>query len=241
MKFLVIFLLTLISFFPKQISSNEIEPESLETASQKIKTIVCIHGFYRTTLNMYLIERAFKKEGYQVYNWRYKSRDKMINEHGNDLVDLLNEIAQNAPNEPIYFVTHSMGGLVLKSALNETNCPFEAKIGKAALIAMPNKGSIVAKSLYSSNIAKKLFGKNAGLELMTKDFNDIGFFPKEMRVLSIAGTLGFNPLIKEPNDGKVAISETSIDTPHQKIFVKAGHSFICYSPTVIRHLKEFLK
>ena len=73
-----------------------------------------------------------------------------------------------------------------------------------------------------------------------KDFDDLGVFPPDMSVLQIVGTLGVNPWINEKNDGKVAVSETKLDGPYDQINVKASHSWICYSPKVIKYLKEFL-
>jgi len=190
---------------------------------------------------MYFIEKSLKKDNFEVVNWRYKSRDKYINEHANDLVKELIKISKTNPNEPINFVTHSMGGLVLRSAINHRDCPIEAKIGKAILIAAPNKGSMVAQKLQKSKVVKFLFKDKAGSELLEKkDFDDLGVFPPDMEVLQIVGTLGFNPLIHEKNDGKVALSETKLNSPYKQIDVKASHSWICYSPKVIRYLKAFL-
>ena len=243
MKFLKFFLLFLVILQIKPIKSKAEDMNSKgEDKNQKKQTHVCVHGFFRTKLNMYLIEKSLKKDNFEVFNWRYKSRDKYINEHAEDLVKELIEIAKKNPSKPINFVTHSMGGLVLRSALNHPICPVEAKMGKAILIAAPNQGSIVAQKLASSKLARFLFKDKAGSELMAKkDFEDLGVFPPDMDVLQIVGTLGVNPWINEKNDGEVAVSETKLNSPYKQIDVKASHSWICYSPKVIRYLKEFLK
>ncbi|NGX44031.1 MAG: hypothetical protein K1060chlam3_00189 [Candidatus Anoxychlamydiales bacterium] len=237
LKFLLLFLVIL------QIKPIKSKADVMKAQDENLKkqTLVCVHGFFRTKLNMYFIEKSLKKENFEVYNWRYKSRDKYINEHAQDLVKELIEIAKKKPNEPINFVTHSMGGLVLRSAINHRECPIEAKMGKAILIAAPNKGSVVAQKLSSSRLARLFFKNKAGSELMEKkDFDDLGVFSPDMSVLQIVGTLGISPWINEKNDGKVAVSETKLDGIYKQIDVKASHSWICYSPTVIRHLKEFL-
>jgi len=240
MKFLKFFLLFLVILQIKPIESKA-DVMNPQDKNLKKQTLVCVHGFFRTKLNMYFIEKSLKKDNFEVYNWRYKSRDKYINEHAEDLVEKLIEIAKKNPNEPINFVTHSMGGLVLRSAINHRECPIEAKMGKAILIAAPNKGSVVAQKLSSSKLARLLFKDKAGSELMEKkDFDDLGVFPPDMSVLQIVGTLGVNPWINEKNDGKVAVSETKLDSSCKQIDVKASHSWICYSPKVIKYLKEFL-
>ncbi|NGX34157.1 MAG: hypothetical protein K1060chlam1_00507 [Candidatus Anoxychlamydiales bacterium] len=239
MKFLKLFLFCLVVLHMKPIKSNA--EDILSDTNLKKPVVICVHGFFRTKLNMYFIEKSLKKDNFEVLNWRYKSRDKYINEHANDLVNELIEISKKNPNEPINFVTHSMGGLVLRNAINHPNCPAEAKIGKAILIAAPNKGSVVAQKLQKSKLVRFLFKNKAGSELMEKkDFDDLGIFPPDMGVLQIVGTLGVSPWINEKNDGKVALSETKLNSPCKQIDVKASHSWICYSPKVIRYLKEFL-
>ena len=82
------------------------------------ETVICIHGFHGAPWNMYLLEKNFNRRGFDVTNWGYPSSDKTIESHGQDLVSTLQKIALNKPGAPMFFVTHSMGGLVLRSALN---------------------------------------------------------------------------------------------------------------------------
>ncbi|NGX51478.1 MAG: hypothetical protein K1060chlam2_01344 [Chlamydiae bacterium] len=202
--------------------------------------IICIHGFMRTHRNMSRIEGAFQKEGREVINWEYASRSKTIEEHGADLVMMLQEAAAERPEEPIHFITHSLGGIIVRAALNHPDCPMEAKIGKAVLIAPPNQGSIFARKCKRFPLFRRMMGEYAGLELMnTPNFEDIGQFPSSKEVLIIAGKLGFNPFIEGRNDGKVAVEETLLTTPHNHHIVSAGHSWICYSSEVIRLAKAF--
>lgn len=241
MKFLKMFLFFLVILYMKPIKSDSQDISNAEDVYQKKRSAVLVHGFFRTKLNMYFIAKSLKKDNFEVFNWRYKSRDKYINEHAEDLVKELIEISKKRPNEPINFVTHSMGGLVLRNAINHKSCPKEAKIGKVVLIAAPNKGSIVAQKLGNSKFMRFLFKDKAGSELMGKtNFDDLGAFPSDMDILQIVGTLGVNPWINGRNDGKVAVSETKLNTPYKQIDMKASHSWICYSPKVIKALKDFL-
>lgn len=211
-------------------------------AAEEPNIVVCVHGFLRTHRNMAPIEKALKKEGWTVINWSYPSRDKRIQEHAEDLALVLAEIAEAHPGKPIHFVTHSLGGLIVRAALNVPHCPEEAKQGRAVLIAPPNQGAAYARALSRLGFFRKLMGLASGQELMTEEsFAHIGTFPETKEVLVIAGNLGFNPLIKESNDGKVGLSETHLVTPHDFCTVAAGHSWITWSPTVIKIAKNYLK
>ena len=118
---------------------NSLPPIEASEPPQKLEsqTVVLVHGFLRSKLNMSAVSHSLKKEGWQVVNWSYPSRKRRIEEHSDKLVLQLNKIAKQNPNQPISFVTHSMGGLIVRCALNHPDCPKEAKLGKAVLIAPP--------------------------------------------------------------------------------------------------------
>ncbi len=208
------------------------------------ETVVCVHGFMRTSKSMSRIAASLEKEGWAVERWSYPSRHKYIEEHAQDLVERLNQIVMERPGKPISFVTHSMGGLIVRCALNDPDCPSEAKQGRAVLIAPPNRGSVLARKLNKYALPKTILGKKAGSQLMTTlpdGFDALGDFPSDMPVLVIAGTAGINPLIAGPSDGKVGLRETCLNTPHFRVKSFSGHSWICQTPTVIKKTGAFLR
>ncbi|MCB1118017.1 MAG: alpha/beta fold hydrolase [Chlamydiia bacterium] len=195
------------------------------------ETVVCLHGFMRNHWSMGRIENFMTNEGFRVYNHNYPSRDKEIEAHGYDLTLILRSIASNHPGRPIHFITHSMGALVARAAINHPNCPLEAKTGKAVLFAPPNQGSAFGRSLRSLEPVRWAVGDQAGRQLIEKDsFKDLGDFPDSMDVLIIAGEY----------DGKVAIEETRLDRPHELYVAPRGHSLIMYDRPSIRKAKDFL-
>ncbi len=227
-------------FLEKCLFANE---QNITQIHPKSGTVIFVHGFMRTSKNMSVLAFSFKRDGWRVEKWSYPSRQKYIEEHAEDLVNRLNEISQQHPGKPISFVTHSMGGLVVRCALNHPECTNEAKMGRAVLIAPPNRGSLFARKLYNYKLSRKVLGNKSGKQLMTiplDGFDKLGNFPDHMPVLIISGTAGFNPMISDVNDGKVGLNETCLSTAHfhEKSF--ASHSWICHSPTVIKKAKEFL-
>ena len=209
--------------------------------SSEPKILVCIHGFMRTHRNMARFEKAFLKEGWVVFNYDYPSRSKKIQQVGRDLACALKDLSDNHPEKEIHFITHSLGGLVLRSAMQEKEFPRVAKQGKAVLIAPPNQGSCFARALKFT-IISPILGKGAGYELMNeRDFSHLGDFPKSVSVLVIAGTFGCNPCIWEKNDGKVGVSETRLSTDHQHVKVRTSHSVICLNKKVLKISKNFIE
>lgn len=209
-------------------------------------SVVCLHGFFRSYKCMLPIANTLKNEGVDVYLWDYPSRKKTIEKHAEGLVEVLQLIAKEKPGQPIHFVTHSLGGIIVRCATNHPDCPQEAKIGKAILLAPPNKGAKLARNLQGCPLIKCLFGKRAGTQLLTfteAEMADLGPFPQTMEVMVIAGdkcNRFLRPWVKEPSDGKVTVEETRLQTPHTHHTLKVSHSWIMTSRESINLTRDFL-
>ena len=206
------------------------------------ETVYCIHGFMRTGKSMNVAAKALEEKGFRAKVFDYPSRERSIEEHGAVLAHHLKKTAVRNPAQPIHFYAHSMGGLVLRSALNHPDCPPEATYGKAVLLSTPSQGSQLAQTLHTFPPMRNLFGDKAGRELMREpNFEHLGPFPPTLSVLVIAGTSGFNPLLDGPNDGKVTIQETKLLTPHKHLTLPLYHSTMMHSPKAIKQALMFFK
>ncbi len=212
-------------------------------ALSSAETVYCIHGFLRKPSSMNRMEKVFLKEGYEVEKWGYPSRAQTIQEHAEALVLDLQKTAENHPGEAIHFVTHSLGGIITRCAHNHPNFPDEAKKGRVVMIAPPNKGSKFGRFLGKHvGPVRKIVGQKAGKQILFSDhFNYVGEFPEGKEVLVISGTCGFNPTVGEPNDGKVGVSESCLNTPHKHITHFSGHSWIMSSKGVIKSAMVFIR
>ena len=206
-------------------------------------TVVCIHGFLRSYKSMRPIARSLHRTGFNICFWDYPSRKYSIHEHGEHLLTLLQKKAKENPGEPIHFVCHSLGGLILRVTLNLPGCPEEAKMGRAVLLAPPNKGSKLAQSSKNNPFAHWVLGSKAGKDLMCFtecDIINLGNFPDTMDVMVIAGTKGVNVFFEQPNDGILEVKETYLDTPFCLCKIAAGHGKIMKCPQTIELITQFL-
>jgi hypothetical protein len=206
-------------------------------------TVVAIHGFLTTSKSMRPVRKALVRCGQTVCLWDYPSRELFIQEHGCNLVLLLQQIASNSPGAPIHFVTHSSGALVLRSALNTPGCPDEAKMGRAVLLAPPNQGSSLARRMGSAWPIVWFIGHRSGWQLRNftpADIKCFGDFPPDMQVFVIAATKGSPLLFKEPNDGFLTLKETLLDTPFYFQCFPVSHGDLLISPEVIRSMCMFI-
>ena len=186
--------------------------------------VVCIHGFMRHQICMKHMAKKLRQSGHTPIIWGYKSRSKTIEEHSADLVASLKKLEGNGP---INFVTHSMGGLIVRAALNHPACPQRAKEGAVIMLAPPNRGSAIARALKGVLLVEKAFGKKAGQQLLNYDqthIQDLGTFPATCSITCIAGS----------KDWKVKIEETYLETEHTHHVIECGHTTIMKDPHAIK-------
>jgi hypothetical protein len=229
----------------------QLQAEPLE--NQKIITI---HGYSSYAWTMYYQARPLEKEKAQVTHWSYSSEYKTIYDHAADLVQYLQQEAAADPGEPICFFTHSMGGLVLRAALNHPDCPIEAKMGRAVLLTPPNQGAALGRLLYEYSLVRYWYGNFSGLELLTAyDFEQLGQFPDTMQVLVVAGNSYYHNIIMQilalvgdasdhslmqgEHDSRVFVAETYLTTPHYHVIVGEGHTSILWSKNVSLLARDF--
>lgn len=202
--------------------------------------IVLIHGFLGASWNLQYHGHMLKRAHLNVVAWDYSSLDKNIQKHAEDLIGYLKNESNLHPMRPIHFLTHSMGGLVLRAAINHPECPIEAKSGRAVLLVPPNQGSIWGRTLGSWTVVRILCGDKSGRELLTQeDFNYLGEFPASMQIKVIAGDLSFNPFLSQANDGVVTVKETFLNTSFEHAIVQEEHHLILFSKKTSQLITEF--
>ncbi|MAI08777.1 MAG: hypothetical protein CMF61_07445 [Magnetococcales bacterium] len=128
----------------------------------KTQNIILLHGIACTPFVMALLEIHFKYKGYNVLNIDYPSRKLCLEKCADHVHNKISAFLKKHPH-PTSFVTHSMGGLVLRAYTKKYPTDF---IHRAVMIAPPNKGSHVADNLRNIKLFQKIFGP-AGQQLIT--------------------------------------------------------------------------
>ena len=187
------------------------------------------------------IARTLKMDGHKVDIWGYPSKEKKIHELVDDLVRHLIRKDREIKGRTFSFVSHSLGGILLRGAFNHPKCPESMKKGRLVMIAPPNQGCKFARKTGQFKLVRKWLGKEAGRELIAKGFEKVGQVPSTVDVLVIAGKSKKNFLIGGDNDTIIKVEETRLKTPHKHVVVKADHNQIVYEPEVLKYVKKFIK
>jgi pimeloyl-ACP methyl ester carboxylesterase len=96
------------------------------------------------------LRRALQRQGFRAVNWRYGSLRGSIEAHAAQLAAKAQELDEDTGIERLHFVGHSMGAIVVRSALAGTR---PRKLGRVVLLAPPNRGARLA------DLALRLFGR----------------------------------------------------------------------------------
>ena len=208
----------------------------------KSENVILLHGLCRTSHSMSKMQRALEDAGYMVWNVDYPSRTALIPKLADDAIGkALAECRRNGATK-IDFVTHSMGGILVRSYLARHSVP---DVGRVVMLAPPNQGSEVVDKLGRFGLFKWINGP-AGKEMGTdKDSlpNQLG--PANFSLGIIAGDRSFNwinsLLIPGPDDGKVSVERARLNGMTDFIVIHATHSFIMRNSEAIRQTVAFLQ
>lgn len=204
--------------------------------------VILLHGLCRTSRSMLPMQRALTQAGYQVFNVNYPSRTASIEMLGDDAIGKAVNDANAQGATTIDFVTHSLGGILVRSYLARHTI---ANLGRVVMLGPPNQGSEVVDKLGSLWLFRKINGP-AGSELGTgtnSTPNKLG--PANFCVGVIAGDRSINwingLLIPGSDDGKVSVERTKLAGMADHIVIHAAHPFLARNRTAIRQTIWFLR
>lgn len=209
-----------------------------------LECVILLHGLARTDLSMKAMAIALADEGYLVINHCYPSRTQSIQLLAEqEIPKALSECPESI--RKIHFVTHSMGGILLRQYLVKKSIP---SMGRVVMLGPPNQGSEVVDKLNRYAFFKLLNGP-AGLQLGTSCQsvpNSLGAWPAHAGELGvIAGKQSINLflslMIPGIDDGKVSVARTMVEGMHDHKIMPTTHPMMVRNKRVIAQVKRFLQ
>jgi pimeloyl-ACP methyl ester carboxylesterase len=186
--------------------------------------VVLVHGMGRSSMSMWPLARRLEREGYEVLNWDYSSTGPTVAELGRQLAAVVGERPRPA-GARVHFVTHSLGGIVVRAALAEA----PPDVGRVVMLAPPNQGARAADAAqpWVGWWLKPL------AELGTAEGSAARSLPVPVGVEIgvIAGAL----------DGKVTVEETHLAGETDHVVVPGMHSFLMLRGDVQLLVLTFLR
>lgn len=203
--------------------------------------VVLLHGLARTWRSMEPLAEHLRAAGFTVHNIDYPSRDQSADELVALIADELVECCSQGGG-PLHFVTHSLGGILVRAYLSRYRPP---NLGRVVLLAPPNQGSELVDALGENLVFQSILGPTA-----TDLGTDAASFPNRIPTPDyelgiIAGRRSVNPIgsaiIPGPDDGAVSIESAKLQGATDFIVVDATHTFIMSSAAVAEQVVRFLR
>jgi len=209
-------------------------------------TVVLLHGLGRTHWSMTRLAAALERDGYRVVNLSYPSRTVPLESLSAEWLprQLRETGADAAPH--LHFVTHSMGGIVLRLWLRDRRAP--AHLGRVVMLAPPNAGSEVPDHLNNFAPFRWFTGVN-GRRLGTRATDlprTLGPWPAAAADLGvIAGDRPLNPLssawLPGADDGKVSVAATHLAGERDHLVLPYSHTWLAWRTDTIAAVHAFLR
>lgn len=204
--------------------------------------VVLIHGLWNSSNRMDDFEDYFSEKGYQVLNIDYPSTEYPIEELDRKFLQPLVESIPAKENQQIHFITHSLGGLVLRHYLT-FNRPLQ--MGQVVMLSPPNHGSELADLLLKRPLAQKLAGP-AAMELRTVDnqfFQKLG--PIDYSLGIIAGNKSYTRSTEKylpgSDDGMVAITSMKLKGMTDFVVLNEHHRGLTRNQEAMQQAEHFLR
>jgi len=171
--------------------------------------IVLVHGLTRSKHDMFLMAPRLRKRlpESRIHTFDYRSRRLTLAEATERLREFVNGITTS---EPVSFVGHSLGGVLVRSLDVSGGC--NAPLSRLVTLGSPHYGAVIAKTLSAYSIPRALFGpvlrELGSLDLVEQ--------PREIEIGCVVGgtntRFGFVPIFGEDNDGLVLAREARLAT-----------------------------
>ena len=210
-------------------------------APEGAESVVVIHGLGRTPISMSVLEHRLAAAGYRVVRFGYPSTKQPFEALVQRLDSAITECC-GAQRDSVHFVTHSMGGVLVRGYLADRPAPHR---GRVVMLSPPNQGSEIIDFLGNWPRLQRLVGP-AGSALGTDSAavaNRLG--PVNFSLGIITGDRSLNPIgswiIPGPDDGKVSVERARAEGATDFLVLPATHTFIMNREDVAAQTIHFLR
>jgi Alpha/beta hydrolase family len=211
--------------------------------AQASDCVVLLHGMLRSADSMERMEKALAEAGFETVNVDYPSRDGTIEVLAPLAVEAgLGECREKPDLGRINFVTHSLGGILLRQYLVGHEIP---ELGRVVMLGPPNQGSLAVDRMQNVPGFDLLNGPAARQLGKGENSVPLSLPPADFEVGVIAGNRTIDPVtsavLPDPDDGKVSVEDTWLEGMSDFVIVKHSHAFMMRMPDVIDLTIRFLE
>ena len=189
--------------------------------------VVLLHGLGRTRRSLARMDAALERAGFTTARLDYPSTRGPIEKHAATVAELLDRVSVRR----LSFVSHSLGGLVVRQLLSHRGS-WRAAVTRIVMIAPPNQGASLAASLDKGGVMHRILGPS---------YRQIATgFAAQLPVPDVPFAVFSGDAAGLPGDGLITIEETRLEGMSEHHVVPAIHTFLMNHKTVIQGTVSFL-
>jgi pimeloyl-ACP methyl ester carboxylesterase len=198
-------------------------PEAPSGGRRQIVSLV--HGFLANRAMLLLLARRLGRRGFLPRPWGYWNMCCSILVHAERFAAQLERLDDDPEIDTVHLVTHSMGGIIARAALDRYR---PRKLGRFVMLAPPNRGSFVATA------AAGTFG---GLFRPVAELSTAA----DSLVNSLGAPAGVEiGVIAAGHDALVSRESTDPGVPHDHVTLPCLHSSLLFRRDAAELVADFL-
>jgi len=200
------------------------------------ESVVLVNGLWLGDPALWLLARRLRRAGFQTFRFSYPSVRQDLRANAAQLHEFLARV----PGATVHLVGYSLGGLVIRALFHFQP---SQRPGRIVLLGSPQSGNRAAQTLARSRFGRALLGR-AMAELIAGTPQRWNWPARETGVIAGSRSLGLGRLVArltEPNDGSVAVEETTVPGTHARLILPVAHFAMLLAPAVARQVAQFLR
>lgn len=188
--------------------------------------VALVHGFLAHSMMLAVLAHRLRRHGYRPESWGYRNMCCSVLVHADRFAAELRTLDADPTIDTLHLVTHSMGCIVARAALDRFR---PRKLGRFVMLAPPNRGSFVATA--TAGTLGRLF--RPVVELSTAEDSLVNSLPTPQGV-----EIG---VIAAGRDALIAPESTRPDAPHDHATVRCLHSSLLFRRDAAELVVAFLE
>jgi pimeloyl-ACP methyl ester carboxylesterase len=200
--------------------------------------VVLVHGLWFGPWSLAPLAQRLRRAGFEPRRFRYRTTTAALDQHARDLRAFVGP----APQTPLHFVAHSLGGLVTLQMLAAYP---DLPAGRVVLLGSPLRGSLAARKARRVPGGRRLLGAarptlESGIAGPAPG-REIG---REIGMIAGSRGIGLGLLlggVGGPGDGTVAVAETRAEGLADHRVLPVTHTGLLFSRAVARQACHFLQ
>lgn len=209
--------------------------------------VVLLHGLLLTSLSMRPVARHLRQCGHRTICLGYPSRKEVLPLLARHFLAPLIEDLRRQQVSTIHFVTHSMGGVLLRCYLAENHLP---EMGRVVMISPPNRGSELVDFFNRFRWFRSLFGPAAcqletARETLPSQLGPFpaGYLPDCLGIVTGDKTIlpFWDKVFHGPSDGRVSVASAQLAGMNDFLVLPQSHVLILCNQEAQKQIAFFLE